>query len=103
MQLALSTHSTQYPAATLQNGSMPMHCESIEQAATQVCVLRLHAVPPSPQLAFDKHRTHALVVGLQYGVAPPQSALDPHCTQVRAGLHTGRFIGQLLAERHCTQ
>jgi hypothetical protein len=64
-QLGLSTHSTQYPAATLQKGSMPVHCESMVQAVTHVCVFRLHAVPPSPQLAFDRHRTHVLVAVLQ--------------------------------------
>ena len=82
---------------------MVVHCASVVQAVTQVCVLRLHAVPPSPQLAFDRHRTHVLVAGLQYGVLPMQSPLVPHWTQVCAALHTGKFPGQLLAERHCTQ
>jgi hypothetical protein len=81
---------------------MPVHCVSVVQAVTHVCVFRLHAVPPSPQLAFDRHRTHEFVAGLQYGVAPLQSPLDPHCTQVCAALHTGRFMGQLLGVRHCT-
>jgi hypothetical protein len=70
---------------------------------TQVCVFRLHDVPPSPQLALDRHRTHVLVAALQYGVAPLQSPLVAHCTQLCAALQTGKVIGQLLAERHCTQ
>ena len=79
------------------------HCASVVQDVTQVCVFRLHDVPPSPQLAFDRHRTHVFVAGLQYGVLPLQSPLPAHWTQVCAGLHTGAVIGQLLAERHCTQ
>jgi hypothetical protein len=35
------------------------------QAVTHVFVVRLQAVPPSPQLAFDRHRTHVFVVALQ--------------------------------------
>jgi hypothetical protein len=81
-----------------------VHCASVVQAVTQVFVITLHAVPPSPpQLAFERQRTHVLVSGLQYGWAPLQSALVAHSTHVLAALHTGAFAGQLVAERHCTQ
>jgi hypothetical protein len=102
-QLALSRHSTQYPTEVLQKGRLlPVHCVSVVQAVTQVCVFRLQAVPPSPQLALDRHLTHVLVVVLQYGVMPLQSALDPHSTQLPA-LHTGFCVVQLLGPKHCTQ
>jgi len=102
-QPGLSRHSTQYIVATLQKGRfIVVHCVSLLQAVTQVCVFRLQAVPPSPQLALDRHRTHVFVAALQYGVAPLQSALDPHWTQV-PDLHTGAVIAvQLFAPRHCT-
>jgi hypothetical protein len=103
-QLVLSRHSTQYPAATLQKGRLLLvHCASVVQAVTQVCVLGLQAVPPSPQLALDRHRTQELVGTSQYGVLPLQSALDPHSTQLWAALQKGAVVGQLLADRHCTQ
>ena len=83
---------------------MLVHWASVVQPVTQVCVFRLQTVPPSAlQLAFDRHRTQVFVAGLQYGVLPLQSPLEPHSTHVFAALHTGAFIGQLLAVRHCTQ
>jgi hypothetical protein len=102
MQFPLARHCTQKPPGPQYGLLPPPQVALVVQAATQRCVVVLHAWFAA-QLPVARQGTQVLLAVSQYGVLPPHCLSAVHCTQAFVVvLHEGRFVGQLASARHAT-